>query len=149
MRNLNRVIPSIGPERYKTYQLLAPVATHRRPATCEEVSCDASAHGWLTLVDEATDLGQRQAAYIRRDSRRAFRESRTPEGLTRFEFSAGQRCFAQHSVPIERDPLFIVKDGDFRGNPRGTRPRQHVRAADWVEDFAEHQDKIVREIEKG
>lgn len=149
MRNLNRIMPKAGPGSYKTYQLLAPVSTHRRPATCAEFGCEAMEYGWRTVVDERTQLGMAQAHYIRKESGRSFTETRTESGLTEFTFGPGQKCFTAHTVPRERDPLFIVKDGDFRGNPRGTKPRQHVRAADWIEDFAEHQDKIAREIEKG
>lgn len=149
MRNLNRITPKAGPGSYKTYQLLAPTSTHRRPATCAEFECEAMAFGWVTTVDERTQLGMSQAHYIRKQSGRSFTEDRTETGLTAFTFQPGQRCFAAHTVPVERDPLFIVKDGDFRGNPRGTRPRQHVNAADWVEDFSEHQDKISRELGKG
>ena len=150
MRHVNRILPKLGPGNYKTYQLLAPVATHHRPATCEEVSCAALAYGWKTVVDESTDLGQAQAHYIRKQSGRAFREDRdVTSGLTLFIFAASQRCFTAHTVPLERDPVFIVKDGDFRGNPRGTTPRKHKQASDWVEDFAEHQDRIADQIRKG
>lgn len=143
-----RIIPQLGAEQYKTYQLLAPVPTHFRPGTCEQADCHAYRYGWVTRVDESTELGQRQAHYIRRQSGRSFTEEREA-GLAVFRFPAGQPCFRRHQISLEREPLYLVKDGDFRGNPRGTAPRRHVRAADWQEDFAEHQQNIASAIEKG
>lgn len=148
-RTVNRILPRLGADKVKTYQLLAPVSTHRRPATCAEVECQAHAFGWRTTVDESNMLGQAQAHYIRRESGRSFTESRGQDGLTAFVFVAGQKCFGEHTVTLERDPIFVVKDGDFRGNPRGTRPRIHDHPEHWVEDFAEHQDRIATEINRG
>ena len=71
------------------------------------------------------------------------------EGLTVFTFEPGQDCFAQHRVPLERDPLFLVRGGDWRGNPTGLQPYRHHRGEDWVDDFADHQDRIARQIERG
>ncbi len=51
------------------------------------------------MIDESTDLGREQAAYIRQRSGRSFREMRTavgPDALTVFRFDSGQRCFADH-----------------------------------------------------
>lgn len=149
MRRLNRITPSLPAQAYKTYQIVAPLPTHWRSATCEEALCGAHEHGWRTLVDETAELGQRQAHYIRAMSGRRFLEERTVEGLTAFVFEAGQRCFQPHQVPLERDPLYFVRGGDFRGNPSGAAPYQHRRGEDWVEDFAGHQDRIARQIEKG
>jgi hypothetical protein len=146
----------------KTYQVAAPRSTHTRPATCAEVDCGHWRHGWATRVDERTDLGMAQAAYIRAEcvsastpaspagrARRRYVETRTPEGLTEFAFPGGQQCFAEdHRVPLERPELFIVRGGDWRGNPTGQH-RQHKRPDDWVEDFAEHQQRIATQIQKG
>jgi hypothetical protein len=51
-------------------------------------------------------------------------------------------------VPLERQPLLIVRDGDWRGNPTGRR-RLHTKPEHWVEDFKEHQGKINDAIERG
>ncbi|WP_431897926.1 hypothetical protein [Nonomuraea sp. bgisy101] len=149
MRRLNRIIPVVPAQAYKTYQVVSPRSTHWRPATCEEAACGAYERGWKTLIDETTERGQQQAHYIRKLSGRRFREDKHVEGLTAFVFEPGQKCFGQHEVPLERPPLYFVKGGDFRGNPLGTPPRQHRRGGDWVEDFAEHQDRLNRAIEKG
>jgi hypothetical protein len=163
-RPLNRIQP-VGPaEAYKTYQVASPLSTHFRPAACAEVDCEQCREGWRTVIDERTDLGMRQAAYIRSECRsvslelagghhavngpRRYIEAR--EGpMTVFTFPPGQECFATHQVPLERPELYVVREGDWRGNPRGAAPRQHARAADWLEDFAEHQDQLATAHQRG
>lgn len=144
-----RIQPALGAEHMKTYEIAAPLATHHRRATCTEVECDAQARGWVSLIDETSDLGQRQAHYIRTSSGRKFAESREPTGLTRFAFAEGQTCFREHHVPLDRPALFIVRDGDWRGNPRRTRPRVHADPGDWVDDFANHQQGIADKQQEG
>lgn len=142
---MNRIEPNMGPEAYKTYRIASPQATHYRSATCDEVDCPAHEHGWQSVIDEATELGQRQAHYIRRESGRRYREERNELGLTAFTFEAGQACFGQHQLQI-RPEMYFVADGDWRAS---ANLRQHTRAADWVEDFGEHQQRIADLIEKG
>lgn len=140
----------LGPQNYQTYGIARPIDTHFRPATCAEINCPNHTYGWKTLIDEATDLGQRQAYYIRKQSGRGFTEYR--EGaITVFVFDAGQRCFNSddHKVALEREPIYLVKGGDSRGNPRGIAPRIHTRGDDWVDDFANHQLKLVDQLNKG
>lgn len=135
-------------EAVTTYQISAPPSTHFRAAACADVDCANMAHGWRTILDETTDLGARQAAYIRRDSGRAFTEAHDEAGLTVFTFQSGQTCFGTHRVSLEREPLYIVRGGDWRGNPR-QEMRQHSRAVDWVEDFGEHQQTLADRAERG
>lgn len=123
----------------RIYRIDQPVATHMRPATCDEVECSAQQLGWTTTVDEATDLGQRQAGYIRRESGRAFLEERAG-ALTVFVFEPGQRCFAQHHVPLDRPAFFSV---------RGDVTRRHARAEDWRDDMGEHLDHVRDRIARG
>lgn len=149
MRHVTRITPNLPAQVYKTYQIVQPLATHFRPATCEEAGCGAYERGWRTAVDETTELGQRQAHYIRRLSGRRFVEERHPEGMTAFVFEPGQRCFAQHQVPLEREPWYFVRGGDWRGNPLRIPPYQHTRGEHWVEDFAEHQARLNEAIERG
>lgn len=144
-----RILPNLPAADYVTYQIAAPRSTHHRPASCAEARCAAHEHGWRSTVDERTDLGQAQAHYVRSESGRRYSEHQNEAGLTVFEFPASQRCFAQHTVPLDRPPLFVVRDGDWRGNPRHTEPRVHARPADWVDDFATHQDRLSRIIERG
>jgi hypothetical protein len=124
-----RVEPALPASAMQTYSIRSPHDNLVR-AACEQVGCEAWLRGWETKVDESTALGQFQAGYIRQSSGRTFREMRTADGMTVFRFTSGQRCFADHQTFPER---FLVRGGDHRGNPAGMR-RQHVRAADWVED---------------
>ncbi|MGA5116850.1 hypothetical protein [Streptomyces pseudogriseolus] len=144
-----RLQPNLRPAEYKTYAITAPISTHFRPGTCEEADCPNYRSGWKSVIDERSDLGQAQAHYIRKESGRKFTESQDAFGLTTFTFEAGQPCFTQHKVRLERPELYIVRDGDWRGNPLGTQVRQHTRPELWAEDFAEHQDRLARTIEKG
>lgn len=135
------IIPSLGPEGYKTYQLFAPRETHTRPATCEEVSCHHFQSGWKTTVPRGSD----DETLIRRAGR-AF-VATVEGGMISFTFHAGQPCFraSAHRLPLERDPHFLVRGGDFRGNPLATPTKRHVRPVDWVEDFAEHTARVAED----
>lgn len=146
-----RVPNSTPASMYKTYQILAPKETHFRQATCDEVGCEQYQKGWKTTIDTTSDLGQKQLYYITKQSGKSYKATQLPGGLVEFEFAAGQPCFAaaKHQVKLDRPEIFIVRDGDHRGNPRGTTPRKHQRASDWVEDFAEHQQKIADDRQKG
>lgn len=139
-----RVQPAMPVGAYQTYSITSP---HDRtvPAACEQVGCEAWAYGWQSTIDESTELGRTQAHYIRHQSGRTFREQRTGAGLTVFSFDSRQRCFANHQT---RPELYVVRDGDWRGNPTGRR-RVHQNAADWTEDFGEHQQRVADQIERG
>jgi hypothetical protein len=139
--------PLMGPESYKSYVLSQPLATHWRAATCEEVGCPDYAKGWQVRVEglPAELLAAAKA------SGRQYQEVPVKEGETWLVFPAGQPCFqaSRHRAPAGRPPLYLVRDGDHRGNPRGTKYRQHLRPALWVEDFAEHQDKLADAQKRG
>lgn len=138
------IIPALPSQHFKTYEIIAPLKTHFRPATCEEFGCEAWRNGWRTIVP--TDSGAAQ--YIRSGSSvRRFVEStgalELAGGMAEFMFSPGQKCFAadKHRVPLEREPLYVARGGDARGNPLRER-RVHTRAQDWQEDFAGHLDRV-------
>jgi hypothetical protein len=141
-----RIDPQTGPEAYKTYQIVAPRSTHYRPATCREVECDGYRNGFRTIVP-ADSL---QAQYIRAKSGRAFVEQPGGPGLAEFSFAPGQQCFraSEHRIALDREPFYVVRDGDYRGNPFGTRPLQR-RAVDWVDDFATHQQNVADARQRG
>ncbi len=144
-----RIAPALPVGAYKTYQIVAPLKTHFRVGTCEEANCPQQAGGWRTRVDERTELGQKQGHYIRALSGRSFTEERTPDGLTVFTFAAGQQCFAEHRIRLDRPERYVTRPGDWRGNPTGQRPYEHTRPEFWIEDFSENQDHIARQIERG
>jgi hypothetical protein len=143
MRQINRIQPAAPVEAYQTYQVLSPRDTLIR-AACEQVGCLQWRHGWETPVDEGTDLGQAQAAYIRQRSGRTFTERRTGEGLTVFRFESGQRCFADHST---RPESYLVRAGDWRQHLGVIR--RHVWPADFVEDMGEQLQTIADQQQKG
>lgn len=145
-----RLEPQMPANAYRTFQVVAPRPTHWRSATCAEADCAAYANGWVTDVDESIGLGQRQAHYVRRESGRRYTEQRLESGLIRFTFEAGQTCFAAggHQVRVDRPEIYIARDGDWRGNPTG-RTRTHSRAADWVDDFGEHQLRLADQQKRG
>lgn len=144
---LNRIEP-VGPAAaYKTYSIASPLATHFRPATCQEVDCANYAKGWLTRLDTADPKQAGLANDIRMKLGRKFMAVERGT-VVEFTFPPGQQCFAQHRVPLDRPEFFVVRDGDWRGNPRGTAPVQR-NAADWQDDFANHQDRLKTALEAG
>lgn len=140
--------PRLAAHQVQTYQVLSPLSTHFRDATCEEVGCINYQIGWRNVVDERNGLGQQQAYFVRQQSRRSFTEERGEDGLTTFTFASGQPCFTRHRVKLDRQELYLVRGGDKRGNPTGFR-RTHSRPQDWVEDIQINQDRLRSAIEKG
>lgn len=145
-----RVPPTVPVHAMKTYAIDAPLSTHWRPATCVEVDCPNYLNGWVTTVETDTELGAAQSHYIRNDSGRFYIAEQIDMARMRFTFAAGQRCFksSEHRVRLDRQELYVVRDGDHRGNPTG-RVRQHVRPADWIDDFGTHQQRIIDAHERG
>lgn len=146
----------------KTYEVRMPRDTHTRPATCAEVDCERRRLGWVTVADERTVEGQQVARMVRQYGRpagaplapavaaRVRRYVQTvAAGVTHFTFPAGQECFTAHRVSLDRPALYVVRDGDIRGNPRGTPEIHHARGADWVEDSALHTQVIQTAHQKG
>lgn len=150
MRPLNRPFaPALPVTAYRTFQIAAPLSTHFRWGTCEQAQCDGYVRGWTSRLDETTEQGLGLAHYIRKDSGRRFREEKFPGGVTEFVFEPGQKCFRRatnvpgqdHQIRIDRPEHFVVRDGDWRGNPTKRRMK-HKNAIEWVEHFQEHQDKL-------
>lgn len=136
--------PNLPPGAYQTYAISQPRATHTRVASCEEVNCVAQCNGWVTSVDVSTELGRRQSHYIRALSGRRFTFSQAGSMQT-FEFPPGERCFREHRISLDRPSLFLKIGGDWRAYG----PLVQMKPADWVDDFAEHQDGIVSRMRRG
>jgi hypothetical protein len=139
-----RLSPQGPREAYQTFSVRS------RPdrmikTVCEKVGCPAWRSGWESVIDESTDLGQAQAAYIRTQAGRTFREQRRGDGMTAFRFDSGQRCFAEHQT---RPELYLVRDGDYRGNPTG-RERRHANAADWMDHMQEELARFDDDRKRG
>lgn len=144
-----RVDPALPVNMMKTYELSAPTNTHRRKASCQEIECEAHLQGWTTTVDVSTELGARQANYIRLHSKRSFTVEEKPgTTLVSFHFYPGQECFAQHTLPLFRPPILSVRGGDWRGNPTG-QVMQHSRPEDWIDDCQNTLDAVRDVAERG
>jgi len=147
---LFRIQPAMPVQFYTTFRIAIPLRTHWRKATCEEIDCEQYLKGWTTQVDEATELGQQQAYYIRHDRGRKHTEEKTPEGLTSFWFPPGQRCFqaANHQTWNGRPERYIQQSGDWRGNPDGHRI-EHSGPAPWRDAFGENQEVLSDAHKRG
>lgn len=147
MRTLNRIEPRVGPEHFTTYQLLAPIRTHRRRATCSEVDCEKKRRGYRARFDVSTLAGRENAMIVERSGRRRTFVVEGP--MVTYTFPAGQDCFDVHTVPLEREPLYVVRGGDHRGNPRQVGKRVHKDGRFWVEEFAENQQRVAERVARG
>ena len=141
-QQIKRIPPAMEVGSYITYSISATKDTTVVSA-CKDVGCGAWMKGWETAVDEATELGRTQAAYIRQKAGRTFTELRSGT-LTVFRFDSGQRCFQEHRT---KPDVLLKRGGDFRQN-LGVIQR-FTRGIDWADDFREHQDKINTQIERG
>ncbi|MFD5709480.1 hypothetical protein ACFWHW_03645 [Streptomyces pharetrae] len=138
-------LPAQGPvQAYQTFSVRSR-SDRMIKTVCEKVGCAAWRLGWESVIDETTDLGRAQAQYIRTQSGRTFREQKTATGQTVFRFESGQRCFAEHQT---RPELYLVRDGDHRGNPTGQK-RQHANAADWVDHMQEELGRFNEDRRRG
>lgn len=132
-------MPAADPRAYQTYAISAPLSTHWRRATCAEVDCPHYLEGWATRVEHC-NAEQLHAA---RNSGRRYRELAVRAGETYLLFEAGQKCFRwdEHRQRVERPELYVIRDGDLRGNPTGRR--QIVGDTQWSDDFGEHQERLA------
>ena len=144
---LNRPIPKLGAHCYKSYSWRQPLETHFRRVSCADVQCADYRKGWVTLVDTATELGRRQFDYLTHDTSRSPQMEKSGTSLVSFTYPPGSQPFDstrhEHYKPIGYDPVMLVHGGDFRGNPRG-EPARIMRPADWIDDFAAHQEMLAR-----
>ncbi len=138
-RPLNRVTPKLPAAAMLTHEMAAPLATHWRKATCEEVNCPEFLNGWMLPLAGLDDGDIWQA----RNSGRRYREQPTDAGPVLI-YEAGQPCFREstHRLPLDRPPLFIARDGDWRGNPRGTDPVIFSGADPFVDHFNTHMERF-------
>lgn len=143
---LNRIEPALPAAAMKTYRISAPLATHWRPATCEEVDCAHYTGGWATtvMVDSADE------AAIRGSGRHWAARELQPGGFVRYTFPPGQPCFAAsaHKLRVDRAETYLLQGGDYRGNPRGL-PARALSPQDWLDDFGEHQERLADQVQRG
>lgn len=138
----------VGAENMQTFQIKAGKGG-RRKASCEEVECAMYLQGWKMKIDLGTDLGQKQAHYIKHQSGRSYKVESQRDGLVTLMFAPNQPCFNEHTTKTDLPEVFLVKGGDHRGNPQRTPTRVHKKPEFWLEEFSEHQDRIATAKEKG
>jgi len=148
----NRLEPTLGPQYFKTYAWKAPLESHWRRATCEEVNCEAMRNGFVMTIDLTTELGRKQFHYLTKvDKDRSHSLQRTGPFEVKLIYGPGNPCMkrAEHRIQIGKPPILLVHEGDWRGNPRRAAPYIHRYADDWTEDFMLHQQEIVDTIARG
>lgn len=150
---LNRIHPRLGPEFYQSYTMSMPLSTHWRKVTCEQYECDDYKYGFVLDVDTSTELGQKQFHYVTHDKSRRYSMQRPGLNSFKFVYPPGNAGFAgpqhDHYLPIGREPIFLVKGGDWRGNPRGTPTRVHTEVGHWIEDCALNQQFLADVAKRG
>ena len=150
-RPLNRTSNPAPAHAMKTYGLAIPRdPSYWRSVSCAEAGCRAHANGWVTRLDESIHAHAQAANDVRTLRRGEFTETKEAD-LTVFTFGPGHTCFASnsHRVRSDRPPLYLVKGGDHRGNPRHVRTIVHKNGDNWVDDFAGHQDRVATLRERG
>lgn len=141
-----RVTPAGPVHAYQTWQIHTPkTPDYYQPASCEDVDCEHWLNGWQTRIP-ATAEG---LLYTARHCGRPYAE-RAEDGEVVFVFAPGTPCFkaATHRIKVGRPELFIVRGGDWRGNPTGEH-RIHSRPDDWVDEFRTHTEKLHAQQERG
>jgi hypothetical protein len=140
-----RIEPGMPVGSYKSYTIAQPLDTHFRAATCAEVGCPDYLNGWQVRVEHLDE----QLLHTAKTSGRRFRELAIAQGETYLVYEAGQSCFqvSRHRLPLERPELYVVRDGDWRGNPTGVV--RQATAQSWTDDFGEHQEQLADRMKQG
>lgn len=139
--------PVHGPAAYRTWQIAAPLATHHRAASCEEAGCDAFLHGFQVELSPHTNDRHKAAleavvAVYGKPGQGGpggrYSHAWGDQGRLTLIFEPGSVCFRakEHRIRIDRPPLYVVRDGDWRGNPYGTAP-QVVESTEWIDRYQE------------
>lgn len=142
-----RVQPKMAPTAYRSFEVHSPIETHWRDATCKEMECQHYLAGWVSRFDVSTPQGKQWAYAVRRSGRRYSWEQ--SGSIVTFRFGPGQACFqSPHKVEVGRPELYIVRDGDWRGNPTGRKDRVK-QPLEFVERMAENLDALDSAIRRG
>jgi len=144
---VQRIKPAMPIQAVQTFEVVSPLETHYKVVSCKEIECVRERDGWRTVLDVSTVNGQQQARWITHYSGRRFTYEQTGAIIT-FTFSPGQSCFNKHQKPLGRPELYVVRDGDWRGNPTGNQ-RIHTKPEHWVEHSEEELARLRRIQERG
>jgi len=135
-----------------TFKASAPVSSHWTRVPCGEGNCSDYRNGFFIDVDISTELGAAQHNYLaNKDKKRKGTMQKISATVYRFTYPPGSQPFAgnnhEHYAPIDRPAYYLVHDGDWRGNPTGNK--RFLDVDDWVDMFANHQDRLATEKQKG
>lgn len=147
---VQRIAPLLPAHAMKTFEVRRPLASHYRRARCEEVGCMKYAAGWVMGFDLTQQAKVNAANTIRRIVHARglrCRVDRVGTSVT-FTFPPGQQCLEGHQVPLERDPLFIVRGGDWRGNPRRDQYK-HTTGDSFMDDWRSSQERLDQAMGSG
>lgn len=146
MRPTNRIQPLGQAQDYRTFQIVSPLSTHWRPATCVEVDCAQYLNGWRVRVEGLPP----EMLHTAKTAGRKFTELHVAEGENWLVYEAGQACFraTEHKKLLDRQEIYIARDGDFRGNPTG-QVRKHTRPEFWIEDMQENNSRVADRLQRG
>lgn len=141
--NRDPKVTALPAHQMRSFELKQPLDTHFRTATCEEVNCTQQLNGFMIACDPNSDMGKQMIYAIENvpAAKRSYTKAVNATGFVEYTFPPGQRCFRPHRTPIGHDPIPIVRDGDFRGNPTGQVMR-HTSLESWHQHAAESLDTL-------
>ena len=137
-------MPLMGPYSYQTYAIRAPLQTHTRSATCEEVDCKYWRDGWTFRWLDLTE----QEQYLVTHTRRRYRVIDF-NGEKYLAFDPGQPCFnsGSHRLSLDRPLFYYTGQGDRRVFT--TRKAEKLKPDSWRDRFGEQLTNLRDEINKG
>lgn len=179
--------PQLPERAFDTYGIVIPKSTHTRKARCEEMGlqcmsilipegatkadeflavkcrerhCGPHAHGWKTVLDTSIAQQRELARVVVRNEGNRRWTAEQDGHLVTFTFPAGQQCFADHRLPLDRPPVFTLKRGlpftplfgdavYLRNGAIHIRGTHTVRGEEWVERLGENQQAIIDAHRRG
>ena len=142
-QRINRPQPKMATHKYRTYRIAAP-ASHWRTVSCQEFDCQAYREGWSY---SKADLIAENLLYKVTHAGRKWKEIDLGNGPWIY-FFPGQKCFQAptHRV-LERPEIYVTGRGDFRSF--SLRQAQVLSGENWLDHFANHQDKLKTIQDRG
>lgn len=142
-------MPLLPVQKMQTYAIRRPVATHTRPATCEEIGCPDFLKGWRTVLPSGSPQVDLLICASRGEIdgiKRPFQEQTAEIRVRTFDFPPGTPCFkaTTHRTGIDRPEIYLVRGGDWRANTGLIR--RHTRPEHWVEDMQENLEAVERRL---
>ena len=140
------LIRSVDPKSQIHWRVHAPLATHHGVLTCAEAGCLLFVTGFNIDCRVDDPAAQARMHYFRKvmndgeppARRRHFREFIPGDGMVRFWFPPGTRCFREHRGVV-RDPLFAVQPG--------TGKQSVIGGITWRDDMQEEL-MLLKEVQQ-